>query len=255
MPFHPPLIEFAGWFRGTLLDAPPLRVDAFCEPLDGHCGDFIGLYRPAPGIILGAVADACGHGAQAAALLQAAAESGDDLTTPERSPSELLESFGAQVAAEERITDGKFITAMVFTLDVHSGVLTVALAGHPPPVIVRQRSPISRSWPAGLPIGLASTLGATDITVELTPGDAFVAFTDGVADARPAGDEPLGFAAARAMLGHAARSADPVAAALDGLGAGPRHPWQTDDTTALFIRFGCPQDPPEPRKDQAWTPL
>lgn len=251
---HATLIECAGWFRGTLLDAQPLRVDAFCEPLDGHCGDFIGLYRPSPSVVLGVIADACGHGAEAAALLEAAAEPGDDLPLSGRSPAELLEAFGAGVAARAGAVDGKFITAMVFTLDIQRGILTVALAGHPPPVLVQQGTLITQSWPGGLPIGVDSTIGAEDITIQLSPGDTVVAFTDGVADARSVANETLGFEGARAMLGHAARSTDPVAAALKALGPGQRRDWQADDTTAMFIRFGCVEHASEIGRGEAWTP-
>jgi serine phosphatase RsbU (regulator of sigma subunit) len=251
---HATLIECAGWFRGTLLDAPPLRVDAFCEPLDGHCGDFIGLYRPSPSVVLGVIADACGHGAEAAALLEAAAEPSSDVPLSGRSPAELLEAFGAGVAARAGAVDGKFITAMVFTLDIQSGVLTVALAGHPPSVLVQQGKLLERSWPAGLPIGIDSTIGAEDITIQLSPGDAVVAFTDGVADARTVSDTTLGFEGARVMLGRAARSTDPVAAALRALGADQQRGWQADDTTAMFIRFGDVEQTSEIGRGEAWTP-
>lgn len=247
-------IEFSGWFRGTLVDTPTLRADAFCEPLDGFCGDFIGLYRPAPSVIIGAIADACGHGAKAAALLQTASDAGGQAAPLETSPAAQLEVFGARVAAAGGADDGKFITAMVFRLDVRSGLLTVALAGHPPPVLIRHGSIVTESWPTGLPIGIDSTIGAEDITIQLAPGDALVAYTDGVADARPAGGMPLGFDSASAMLARAARSADPVASALSSLGAGQPIDWQADDTTAIFIRLRGLDFEPETPRGQAWTP-
>lgn len=234
-----------------LLDTPNLRVHAFCEPFEGYCGDFIGLYRPSPRIILGVVADACGHGAEAAALLEAAAEPNDDLLASSMSPAQLLENFGSRATEAGQLVDGNFITAMVFTLDVQSGVLTVALAGHPPPVLVQQGKCVTGPWPAGLPIGVDSTIGAEDVTIHLAPGDAFVAFTDGVADARRPEGLTLGFDGAPAMLALAALSADPVASALRSLGFGRRRDWQVDDTTALFIRYGGDDDALQPVMDPA----
>ena len=251
----PALIEFAGWFRGTLLDDPCVRVDAFCEPLVGYCGDFIGLYRPSPTIMLGVIADACGHGAEAAALLEAAAKGNVDVPPSGRSPAELLNAVRWGVAATSGVGDGKFITAMVFSLDVRCGVLTVALAGHPPPLLVRRGEIIARPWSAGLPIGIDWMIGAEDNVIQLAPGDTVVAFTDGVADARSAGGAPLGFEGAAAALARAAASEDPVAATLGSLGSGQRRDWQADDTTAMFIRYGGIGDAMEAGGHQAWTRL
>jgi serine phosphatase RsbU (regulator of sigma subunit) len=120
--------------------------------------------------------------------------------------------------------------------------------------LVQKGRLITRSWPAGLPIGVDSKIEAQDITIQLTPGDTVVAYTDGVADARPVGEQTLGFDGARAMLGRAALSADPVTAALDELGAAQRRDWQADDTTALFLRFVRIQLTSEIGRDDQWMP-
>ena len=168
---HATIIECAGWFRGTLLDSQPLRVDAFCEPLDGHCGDFIGLYRPSPTVVLGVIADACGHGAEAAALLEAAAEPSSDVPLSGWSPAELLEAFGAGVAARAGAVDGKFIPAMVFTLDMQSGILTVALAEDHAHVARRPATTAERT-PDGWRVTGAKTVVPAGTVAAISPSHA-----------------------------------------------------------------------------------
>lgn len=60
-------------------------------------------------------------------------------------------------------------------------------AGHPPPVVVRADGGVEMLWRRNdLPLGLGSGRPRTDHTIEITPGDTFMLYTDGLVEQRQA---------------------------------------------------------------------
>jgi serine phosphatase RsbU (regulator of sigma subunit) len=116
-----------------------------------------------------------------------------------------------------------------------TALLTLASAGHPPPLLVRG-STVS-------PLGEAGTIaGAFDgetwpaATVELQAGDVIVLYTDGVLDAVGESDR-FGERRLREALGQLGGSVDERLAGLDAeLEAFQRGP-QRDDTTVLVLEY------------------
>ena len=89
-------------------------------------------------------------------------------------------------------TDGaRYATAIYGVLDAASSRLTLVNAGHPAALVLRTWSG-ARSTATGPALGLieAGTFGSHSLT--LTPGTVFVAYTDGVNEARNAADEEFG---------------------------------------------------------------
>ncbi len=82
-------------------------------------------------------------------------------------------------------TRGRFATIVVGVYDPDDQALTLATAGHPPPLI-RRRGTLSQYVPLrpGVPLGVLgdSTYAGTRIAV--SPGDLLVLFTDGVIERR-----------------------------------------------------------------------
>jgi len=76
-----------------------------------------------------------------------------------------------------------FVTAVLVQLDP-DGRLTVANAGHPPPVLIDTTGRATAIEPRSIrpPLGLGGT--AMVETVELTPGDRVLLYTDGLTEAR-----------------------------------------------------------------------
>jgi len=119
--------------------------------------------------------------------------------------------------------------------DDGAAVVTMASAGHPPPLLVRGRSVA--------PVGDAGTIaGAFDderwpaAPVVLEPGDLLVLYTDGVLDAMGEddrfGERRLHEALAR-IEGTPGRRLDALRAELEAFERGP----QRDDTTVLVLEY------------------
>jgi serine phosphatase RsbU (regulator of sigma subunit) len=89
----------------------------------------------------------------------------------------------------EHASNGEtFATVTVGILDPGSGALTIASAGHPPPVVVDPTGDVSYvEVDAGPPIGAVDDPSYPVTSVELAPGSTVLLFTDGVVERRDRG--------------------------------------------------------------------
>ena len=161
---------------GLLEPAYDVGGDCFDYSLNGNLLDF-------------AVFDAMGHGLHSAVL-------GSLAVSAYRNARR--EGGSAGVASLVRDVDtviagyaggDSFVTGLFAQLDVTSGHLVWASAGHPAPLHVRRASvlPTVEAAPA-TPLGLHALLGGTGgpevVEIDLEPGDAVLLYTDGVIEAR-----------------------------------------------------------------------
>jgi sigma-B regulation protein RsbU (phosphoserine phosphatase) len=112
-----------------------------------------------------------------------------------------IDHAGAPVLALERTNrilveergSALFITALCAIVDIRTGLLRVANAGHEPPLIApADGGPIGWLSDAGVLLGAFTDLGLTECVTDLAEGDLVVLYTDGVTDARAASGERFG---------------------------------------------------------------
>ena len=171
-------------------EVPGYDIASYYEAAREVGGDFFDLFRlrrrGRPLSIV--IADVTGKGIAAALvmafsrpLLHAAIDH-----TP--GPAAALERTNRILVGERRTT--LFITALCARLDVRTGVLRMANAGHEPPLFVP-----GDGSPPGLVLGSGPLLGAfgaldvPEVEAFMSPGDMVLFYTDGVTDARsPTGE-------------------------------------------------------------------
>jgi serine phosphatase RsbU (regulator of sigma subunit)/anti-sigma regulatory factor (Ser/Thr protein kinase) len=159
-------------------------------------GDYYDYFLLPDGRIGFAVADVSGKGVAGClimtmlyALLRA------DRATAS-SPAALLASLDERLG--ETLRRGSFVTMFYGILDVRTGRLVYASAGHNPTLIYRHASRSvetlrSRGIPLGAIRGGAIRGTLEDLTITLEPGDAVLQFTDGISEAFEAsGQEQFG---------------------------------------------------------------
>ena len=162
-----------------------------------------------------AIGDVCGKGPEAAAITGLAR---DVLRLLVRDglpvPAALRRLNGAILDLGER---GRFCTATLARVQPDADRLnvTLSLAGHPAPVLVRADGAVNFFGRSGTLLGVFPELQLNQDTVVLEPGDSLVFYTDGVTERRSGGlmfgDENL-----LACLREAARqSADAMAGLLE----------------------------------------
>ena len=114
-------------------------------------------------------------------------------------PSEILGAVNAQICKNN--TTKMFVTVWLGILDLETGVLTCANAGHEYP-IVRGQDGVFRLLKDkhGLVIGGMESSKYTDYEIQMMPGDAIFVYTDGVPEANNADGEFYGLERMEAVL-------------------------------------------------------
>ncbi len=186
------LLEDVGLLQAALLPETPARLgpvgaSAAYRPADGPGagGDFYDVFALEDGQLAVIVGDVSGHGREAlphTALvrftLRAYLEAGI-------SPRAAIQTAGAVL---ERQLGGSFVTAVAATYHPRERILTYACAGHPPPLVLGSQSIAPITVSSSPPIGAGMRTG-TRQTVVSVPGRAQLCFhTDGVTEARVAGE-------------------------------------------------------------------
>ena len=205
-------------------------------PANNVGGDFY-CYCPLPGgrlvIVLG---DVCGKGV-AAALVMA------ELVTETRNAlarSETLKEVMARLNRAAFDRDMGFVTYLMCVLDPKQHVVTVANAGHLPPLLREFDSGTVRELLAekgNIPFGGLRDQEFHPVTFELAPGDAVMMFTDGVNEAADGAGHLYGLERTRQSL--VAAQGEPqqmIDALLKDIGHFCGSADQTDDRCVVCLR-------------------
>jgi sigma-B regulation protein RsbU (phosphoserine phosphatase) len=236
-------MEAAGRIQSGLLPAKPPQIPGWqlaakLEPsrqTSGDFYDFIALPHGRLGIVIADVAD---KGA-AAALFMALSSSliRTYAVEYETQPELVLGETNRRILADTH-TD-LFVTVFYAVLDPRTGTLTYANAGHNPPYYFNRTSgavnPLMRT---GLPVGILEDSAWETGTVQLSPGDVLLLYTDGVTDAQNReeaffGQERLLACVQRNLSQSAQEIEDAVLAAVhEFAGSAP----QFDDVALIVLR-------------------
>jgi serine phosphatase RsbU (regulator of sigma subunit) len=160
-------------------------------------GDFYDLYRTGTSEWDAVIGDVCGKGPSAASLTGLARHTLRAVADQSRLPSEALRRLNQAVLEHE--AGPSFLTASYARLATspEGHLVTIANAGHPPPVVLRGDGEIEDGGGQGMLLGVFAEPELEDRQIALLPGDAIVFFTDGLVEVGDGGD---GFAWLREML-------------------------------------------------------
>ena len=174
-------------------DVPGYDLASYYEPAREIGGDFFELFllrrrgRPL-GVV---IADVTGKGIAAALLMAFARPVIHTALQAANGPAEALRRTNRILVDELRTA--LFITALVGRLEVRTGRMAIANAGHEPPLLVpADGGPIVAVEGGGRMLGMSSPLDLPETEVELAPGDRLLLYTDGVTDAITSTGERFG---------------------------------------------------------------
>ena len=238
---------------------PEAEVSSRYEPAgDGReiGGDFYDVFPlddQTWGIVLG---DVSGKGAEAAAVTAQARYTLRALAHPGRSPSATLRELNARMVGSADLERHCTLVYAVARPGPEGVDLTLSLAGHHPPLVLRTGGGRRFVEPVGLlgtATGLLDEPELHDDTTRLEPGDMICLFTDGLVEARHGAELFGSEGVERVMLGEEAGSPEQLAGALVAAAREFHHaPWLSDDLAILVLRAGHgPSPAPTPRRQLA----
>ena len=176
-------LQVAGHVQRSILPkSPPKSAGLACawcyEPATEVGGDLFDVIPLPDGRTLLFIADAMGHGVQAAlvvttvkAALLAHLDDAEDLA--------LL--MGRLDEAVGRLFDDRYVTAAACVVDPELLTLRYAVAGHPP-ILLGGHSGVVELQTGGLPLGTAIGWAFHEDEVEIEPGASILLYSDGITE-------------------------------------------------------------------------
>ena len=174
------LPEISGW-----------ELAAYYQPARYLGGDFYDFFNlPGAGQRLGMViADVADKGLPAALFMALCHSIFRTTSISERSPAEALLRANVLIRrdigceAEDPDTASYFVSAVYGALDIVSGEVVFANAGHNRPLCLRANGRVEELLSSGIVLGLYDDISLEQSQVSLAPGDSLMFYTDGITEA------------------------------------------------------------------------
>jgi hypothetical protein len=127
------------------------------------------------------IGDVSGHDVAAAGVMAALRYTIRTLAKMGVAPDEILVRTNREL---DVVADSHFATVLVGVVDTVMQEMTLASAGHPPPLLLRDGRTEFVNVPPGVPLGIRGDRRPEPVTFDLLPGTTLVAFTDGLVEKR-----------------------------------------------------------------------
>jgi hypothetical protein len=145
-------------------------------------GDWYDAFAVRDGLLAVSVGDVVGRGLHAATTMSQLRSAGRAVAGPDLRPHHVLEHLDRFV---EHAGVGFMTTTVFLQLDLATGELEFAAAGHLPPLVLAAGGGASFLWGArSVPLGLHGLGARSSARAHLAPGDTVVLYTDGLVERR-----------------------------------------------------------------------
>jgi len=148
-------------------------------------GDFYDVFPSGSRSWSAVIGDVCGKGPEAASLTALARYTVRTASSSDRSPSDVLKTLHDSINLER--DDFRFCTAALARIQAPANGkgeahITVALGGHPLPIILRRDGQVESIGEPGTILGVLPSPTLADVEGTLRVGDSLILYTDGVLD-------------------------------------------------------------------------
>ena len=171
-------------------DRPEFDLYASMDPAKEVGGDFYDFFMIDDDHLALVIADVSGKGVPAALFMMSSKILINDHAIMGGSPAEILERVNKQVYANNKAH--MFVTVWLGILEIGTGKLTTASAGHEYPMININGKYEMLKDKHGLAVGATGISKYKDTEIQLKNGDSIFVYTDGVAEATDANNELFG---------------------------------------------------------------
>jgi serine phosphatase RsbU (regulator of sigma subunit) len=197
----------------------------------GDFYDFLELPGGRLGLVVG---DATGHGMPAALVMATARSMLRAVAQASDSPGEVLRRTNDPLVVD--IPPNMFVTCFYGILDLSSGRLVYANAGHDPPYLRRGGGDAEELRARGMPLGLMPGMSYEEKEILLEPGNSALLYSDGLVEAHDAGGAMFGFPRLRALVAeHGDEEKSLVDSLLEELYSFTEEGWEQEDDITLLV--------------------
>src|SRR5690242_19419700 len=201
-------------------------------------GDFYDIYRAGESTWGLAIGDVRGKGPRAAAVTALTRYTLRAASLSQTTPSSILMTLNEAMLRQR--SDDRFCTVAYASIEPSErGGITMRLGvgGHPLPLLIRRDGSVERVGRPGTLIGLVPDPDIVDVTLELSPGESLVLYTDGVSEARSHEDGLFGEDRLIELLRESAsRDAAEIAEGIEQRVRDFRDQASADDLAVLVMR-------------------
>ena len=216
----------------------PFDIAAAIRPAKQVGGDFYDFHATADGKLYFCIGDVSGKGVPAALMMAVSRALFRSFTAAGRTPAAVMSAVNRQLCDET--DEAMFVTAFCGVLDLATGEVRCANAGHNPPLIASPDGTLrSLTTRPGLVLGYLPSFPYVEESETLAPGEVLFLYTDGISEAANRNEELFSEERLQSVVGrHAAEDVRALTratlAAIDEfVGGAP----QSDDLTLLCIRY------------------
>ena len=171
-------------------DRPEFEIFASMDPAKEVGGDFYDFFMIDDDHLAIVIADVSGKGVPAALFMMSSKIHINDHAMIGGTPAEILERVNKLVCANNKAH--MFVTVWLGILEISTGKLTTASAGHEYPMININGKYEMLKDKHGLAIGAMDIAKYKNTEIQLKKGDSIFVYTDGVAEATDANNELFG---------------------------------------------------------------
>ncbi len=192
----------ASLLPSSLPDVPGVELAAHYRAageLNDVGGDFYDVFALGERRWMLVIGDVCGKGPRAAGVTALARHTLRAAALLGRSPREMLETVHAALRAQPVGADLCTICLVTLETAQRRALLTVALAGHPPPLVLGRDGAHRQIGAPGTLLGVIDPIRINEVQAELSPGETLLLYTDGLIESG-ASDRQLADTLARGAL-------------------------------------------------------
>ena len=227
----------AALVRGGNVEIGPFSAYARMTPAQRVGGDFVDVLGPSGNLLFFVIGDVSGKGVAAALFMAASQGAVRSASTECRGSSTIAQEANRRLCIQNPI--GLFVTCMLATVNLETGVVDYVCAGHEPPFLIGcddSRRPLPMT--GGLAMGLVEDFGYSSKREILRPGETLFLYTDGLTDATSLDGELFGKDRLEKTLdGSAKRSPEEIVNHVwDEIGSFSAGTAPADDMTCLVLR-------------------
>jgi serine phosphatase RsbU (regulator of sigma subunit) len=209
---------------------PALEGALRYQPSRAVGGDFLDVSLEGSHLVIW-IGDVSGKGPPASLITGFLRGSIEQARGRRQGPAQALGSLNA--ACRSFLPEDMFITCFHARLDLETGDMLYASAGHDPPLVAPAgEGPVAGLLLTGMPLGIADEPEIEEARCKVAPGDTLLFYTDGLVNAlgprgERLGDQPVG----ELLAGHREASCQELAERLLDLASRP-----DDDICLLVLR-------------------